>query len=91
VKLLKCAGPQKVSDALTKSLPRPAFEKHGEFMVGTRVPFSAFYTTVTETTEPIVVQFWPMSLSCLFLCILRSVLSLIVRADNHSSARGRAK
>ena len=40
VKLLKCEGPQNVSDTLTKSLPRPAFEKHREFMVGTRVPFS---------------------------------------------------
>ncbi len=43
VKLLKCAGPQNVSDALTKSLPRTAFEEHREFMVGTSVPFSAFY------------------------------------------------
>ena len=43
VKLLKCAGTQNVSDALTKSLPRPAFEKHREYMIGTRVPFSAFY------------------------------------------------
>ncbi len=50
-----------------------------------------FYTTVTKTIKTIVVQFRPMSLSCLFLCILRSVLSLIVRADNYSSARGRAK
>jgi hypothetical protein len=31
-----------VSDALTKSLPRPAFEKHKEYIVGTRVPFEAF-------------------------------------------------
>jgi hypothetical protein len=54
VKLLKCAGPQNVSDALTKSLSRPAFEKHREFMVGTRVPFSAFYATVTKAFEPIV-------------------------------------
>ena len=28
VKLLKCAGPQNVADALTKSLPRPALAKH---------------------------------------------------------------
>ena len=50
VKLFKCAGPQNVSDALTKSLPRPAFEKHREFLVGTslRVPFSAFYAKVTR-------------------------------------------
>jgi hypothetical protein len=54
VKLLKCAGPQNVSDALTKSLPRPAFEKHREFMVGTKVPFSAFYAKATKAFEPIV-------------------------------------
>jgi hypothetical protein len=56
VKLLKCAGPQSVSDALTKSLPRPAFEKHREFMVGTRVPFSAFYAKSTTAIEPIVAR-----------------------------------
>jgi hypothetical protein len=54
VKLLKCAGPQNVSDTLTKSLPRPSFEKHREFMVGTRVPFSAFYGKSTTVIEPIV-------------------------------------
>jgi hypothetical protein len=37
-----------------KSFPRPAFEKHREFMVGTRVPFSAFYAKATTTIEPIV-------------------------------------
>ncbi len=47
VKLLKCAGPQNVSDVLTKSLTTPAFEKHREFMVGTRVPFSVFYVKTT--------------------------------------------
>ena len=45
IKLVKCAGMQNVSDALTKSLPRPAFEKHKEYMIGTRVPFAAFYTS----------------------------------------------
>ena len=40
-----------MSDALTKSLPRPAFEKHREFMVGTRVPFSAFYAGVINPAE----------------------------------------
>ncbi len=54
VKLLKCAGPHNVSDSLTKSLSRPAFEKHREFMVGTRVPFSAFYAKATKGIEPIV-------------------------------------
>eukprot|EP00802_Teleaulax_amphioxeia_P023685 Tamp_24303.p1 GENE.Tamp_24303~~Tamp_24303.p1 ORF type:complete len:152 (-),score=1.63 Tamp_24303:244-699(-) len=43
VKLLKCAGPQNVADALTKSLPRPALAKHRQFMWGTRIPFSAFH------------------------------------------------
>jgi hypothetical protein len=33
-----------VADALTKSLPRPAFAQHREYMWGTRVPFSAFYS-----------------------------------------------
>ena len=55
VKLLKCAGPQNVSDVLTKSLPRPAFENHREFMVGTRVSFSAFYPKTTTSIESIVV------------------------------------
>ena len=42
VKLVKCAGTQNVLDTLTKSLARPAFEKHREYMWGTRVPFSSF-------------------------------------------------
>ena len=54
VNLLKYAGPQNVSDALTKSLTRPAFEKHREFMVGTRVSFSAFYAKATTVIEPIM-------------------------------------
>jgi hypothetical protein len=33
----------------------PAFEKDREFMVGTRVPVSAFYPKVTKAIEPIVV------------------------------------
>ena len=39
VKVMKCEGSQNVSDTLTEILPRPAFEKHRDFMVGTRVPF----------------------------------------------------
>ena len=39
VKLVKCAGTQNVSDTLTKSLARPAFEKLRELMWGTHVPF----------------------------------------------------
>jgi hypothetical protein len=55
VKLLKFAGPQNVSDTLTKNLTRPAFEKHREFMVGTRVPFSVFYVKSTIAIDPSVV------------------------------------
>ena len=43
VKLIKCAGTQNVADALTKSLPKPAFHKHREFLHGTAKSFSAFY------------------------------------------------
>jgi hypothetical protein len=57
VKLVKCAGTQNNSDALTKSLTRPsnpAFEKHMEHMWGTRVPFSAFFSTVETTIAPVM-------------------------------------
>ena len=49
VKLIKCAGPQNVADALTKSLPKPAFHKHREFLRGTCASFSAFYATAHAT------------------------------------------
>jgi len=45
VKLVKCAGTQNVADALTKSLPKPAFHKHREFMQGTAQSFSAFFAS----------------------------------------------
>jgi len=54
IKFVKCAGTQNVSDALTKSLPRPAFEKHREYMVGTKVPFSAFDASTVNLKMPIV-------------------------------------
>ena len=54
VKLVKCVGTQNVSDTLTKSLTRPAFEKHREHMWGTRVPFSAFFSTVETKIAPVV-------------------------------------
>ena len=79
VKLLKCAGPQNVSDALTKSLPRPAFEKHREFMVGTRVPFSAFYAKATTAIEPIVAYVIKLPIP------MYSKKSLVSRADNYSN------
>ena len=43
LKLYKCLGTQNVADALTKSLPRPSFVQHREYMWGTRVPFAAFF------------------------------------------------
>ena len=43
VKLIKCAGEHNVADVLTKSLPKPAFHKHREFLHGTAKSFSAFY------------------------------------------------
>ena len=49
VKLIKCAGPQNVADALTKSLPKPAFHKHREFLRGTSASFSVFYATAHAT------------------------------------------
>ncbi len=52
VKLLKCAGPQNVADALTKSLPRPALAKHRQYMWGTRIPFSAFYLSLKTGRPP---------------------------------------
>ena len=52
VKLLKCAGPQNVADALTKSLPRPALAKHRQVMWGTRIPFSAFHLSLKTQTAP---------------------------------------
>jgi hypothetical protein len=54
VKVVKRAGTQNVSDPLTKSLARPAFEKHREHMWGTRVPFSAFFSTVETKIAPVV-------------------------------------
>ena len=52
VKVLKCAGPQNVADALTKSLPRPALPKHRQHMWGTRIPFSAFYLSLKTGRSP---------------------------------------
>jgi hypothetical protein len=42
VKLVKCAGNQKVSDILTKSLARPAFEKTQGKYVGNSFPLFSF-------------------------------------------------
>jgi hypothetical protein len=50
--LLKCAGPQNVAEALTKSLPLPALAKHRQYMWGTRIPFSAFYLFLKTGRPP---------------------------------------
>ena len=42
VKLIKCAGVNNVADALTKSLPAPAFGKHRPWLIGTQQQFEAF-------------------------------------------------
>jgi hypothetical protein len=53
IKLLKCAGPQNVAEALTrKSLPRPALAKHRQYMWGTCIPFSAFYLSLKTGLSP---------------------------------------
>ena len=45
VKLIKCAGTQNVADVRTKSLPKPAFHKHREFLHVTAQSFSAFFAS----------------------------------------------
>ena len=52
VKLVKCADTQNVADALTKSLPRPAFHKHREFLKGTAQSFSAFFASADKPAVP---------------------------------------
>ena len=42
IKLYKCWGPPNVADALTKSLPRPAFHKHAPCMHGTRSSYRPY-------------------------------------------------
>ena len=52
VKLIKCAGTQTVAGALTKSLPRPAFHKHREFLKETAQSFFAFFASAYEPGVP---------------------------------------
>jgi hypothetical protein len=42
IKLKKCAGTHNVADALTKSLPAPAFYKHRPWLTGTLQEYKAF-------------------------------------------------
>ena len=40
--LCKCAGTHNVADALTKSLPSPAFSKHRPWLIGTAEEYKTF-------------------------------------------------
>jgi hypothetical protein len=48
VKLIKYAGTQNVADALTKSLPRPAFHNHREFLKVEVKSFCSFFASAHE-------------------------------------------
>eukprot|EP00961_Rhodomonas_salina_P163769 2205776-Rhodomonas_salina.1 len=50
LRLHKVKSTLNVSDALTKSLPAPAFHKHREYLFGSHVPFEAFFASVMLTT-----------------------------------------
>jgi hypothetical protein len=55
VKFAAFAGTQNVSDALTKTLDRHAFEKHREYVgFPVCVPFSAFFTAVESKIAPVM-------------------------------------
>jgi len=56
LKLKKCAGTMNVADANTKSLPSPAFNKHREYMWGTRLPFQAFESGVIPTGREMALE-----------------------------------
>eukprot|EP00961_Rhodomonas_salina_P075756 1016671-Rhodomonas_salina.1 len=53
--LVKCAGTCNVADALTKSLPGPAWNLHRPYLTGTRVEYKAFFITL-GVTEPCAVR-----------------------------------
>mmetsp|Transcript_29663 Transcript_29663/g.60922 ORF Transcript_29663/g.60922 Transcript_29663/m.60922 type:complete len:125 (-) Transcript_29663:51-425(-) len=42
VKLVKCAGTHNVADALTKSLPAPAWNTHRPWLISTMAEYKAF-------------------------------------------------
>eukprot|EP00961_Rhodomonas_salina_P036810 494871-Rhodomonas_salina.1 len=48
LKLVKVPGVDNVADALTKSVPFPTLDKHRKYLWGSGVPFSAYFTTVSE-------------------------------------------
>jgi len=52
--LVKCAGTHNVADALTKSLPGPAWSTHRLYLTGTRTEYKAFFLSL-GITEPTAV------------------------------------
>ena len=48
VKLIKCSGTRNVADALTKSVSFQLLDRHREYLFGSRVPFSAFWTMIQD-------------------------------------------
>ena len=58
LKLKKCACIKNVSNALTKSLPSPAFLKHREYLFGSRVPFEAFYAKIHKLSPTPARKAW---------------------------------
>jgi len=74
IKLYKCWGPLNVADALTKSLPRPAFHKHAPFMHGTRSSYWPF----TNPGAYILLSLFPCLLHLVSLNLtLKSLLFLV--------------
>eukprot|EP00961_Rhodomonas_salina_P027656 373724-Rhodomonas_salina.1 len=74
VKLIKVQGTENVADALTKSLPAPAFEKHHTYLWGSGIPFSACWASLTDWSSissfKIKLHTWEM------LCLAAESLSL---------------
>jgi hypothetical protein len=66
VKLLKCAGPQNVADALTKSLPRPALAKHRQYMWSTRRPIISSHHAYIKSHAPPEKYFLG---GCTYVCV----------------------
>ena len=43
--MVKCAGIKNVPNALTKSLPGPAFSLHHPYLLGTTAEYQAFFSS----------------------------------------------
>eukprot|EP00961_Rhodomonas_salina_P120437 1620903-Rhodomonas_salina.1 len=51
--LVKCSGTHNIADALTKSLPGPAWTTHSPYLTGTCCKYKVFFAClgITETSE----------------------------------------